>query len=358
MTLSTMRASRGTATRRTHRSAVLAATTLTLLTLAACAAPATHLTAQPGKLPTNPPGTPTNGTPTNGTPTNGTPTKGTPTKTPTSTPTNKQRAEQDAAAIRAAFVAPPGARRLKTAPGVSGGVLTTTTQQPATPNLVDKAGWWQVAGDPKQVLSWVDKHIPGRFTLDGSETESTGKGAANILADTFALPSVPGVLNSRQLIVEVVAAGGGQTDIRVDAQVIWLPPRTPSETLPAGVSAVTLTLGPDMNVHNSPPKPVTVTDAAKVRELVALINGLPTFPAGSYSCPEDGGARLVLTFSAHAGAPASAAATVSLEGCEGVDLVIGGARQPGLGSPDGGRQVAAQALKIVGLSWNLARYLN
>jgi hypothetical protein len=245
-------------------------------------------------------------------------------------------------------------------------VLTTSTQQPATPNLVDKAGWWQAAGDPKQVLSWVDKHIPGGFTPDGSETGSTGTGAANILADTFALPSVPGVLNSRQLIVEVVAAGGGQTDIRVDAEVIWLRPRTPTETLPAGISAVTLTLRPDMNVHNIPPKPVTVTDAAKVRELIALINGLPTFPAGSYSCPEDGGARLVLTFSAHVGAtvgatasaPATATATVSLEGCEGVDLVIGGAQQPGLGSPDGGRQVAGQALKIAGLSWNLAHYLN
>src|SRR6202044_278905 len=66
------------------------------------------------------------------------------------------------------------------------------------------------------------------------------------------------------------------------------PERAPSETIPAGARAVT----------------------------VALVTGLPRFPAGRYSCPLDGGARLVLTFRAAPGGPASAVATVALEGCE------------------------------------------
>lgn len=131
-------------------------------------------------------------------------------------------------------------------------------------------------------------------------------------------------------------------------------PSPPSgETVPAASTAVTLALHPDMNVHVKPPNPVTVTDPAKVSKLAALINGLPAFPAGAYSCPFDGGAALVLTFSGGKGRPSLAVATVSLEGCEGVGLVTGGKRQPGAGVPDGGRQVAAQAMKAAGLNWDL-----
>lgn len=284
----------------------------------------------------------------------------TPSATPSAQLTNEQRAEQDAAAILAAFPAPPGALRLASAPAVSGGVLTApqqTLQTLATPDHVDKAGWWQVAGDPQQVLSWVDKHVPGRFTRDGRPATPGGNGLGATRADVYQLPAVPGVLDSRQLIVEVTSAGGGKTDIRADAQVTWLRERPPSETIPAGTALVTFTLHPDMNVHRKPPQPVTVTSQAEIRQLAALINGLPAFPAGMYSCPTDGGASLVLTFRAGKAGPVLAVATIDLEGCEGVGLVIGGRQQPGLGTPDGGRPVAARAVKIAGLTWNLASYL-
>jgi hypothetical protein len=267
-------------------------------------------------------------------------------------PSNKQRAEQDAAAILAAFVPPSGGHRLAAAPAAA---LKVPSQVPVTPDLTDKAGWWRVAGDPQQVLSRAAKLVPHRFTRDGAGTENQGAGTT--WEDAFDLPPVPGVLDSRQLIIEVAAAGGGQTGIRVDAQVTWLPERTPGETIPAGATAATITLDPDANVHVAPPKPVTVTDPAKVRKLIALVNGLPPFPAGTYNCPSDGGARLVLTFRAGQGDPAVAVAAVALEGCQGVGLTVGGRQQPDLGAVDGGRQVAAQALKLAGLNWSLPRYL-
>ena len=267
-------------------------------------------------------------------------------------PSNQQRAEQDAAAILAAFVAPLGARRLTAAPAAA---LKIPAQLSATPDMVDKASWWRVVGDPQQVLSWAAKHVPHRFTPGGGGSEDQGAGTT--WEDTFELPAVPGVLDSRQLTIEVADAGGGQTGIRVDAQVTWLPERTPGETIPSGSTAVTVTLDPDVNVHVKPPKPVTITDPAKVRKLVALINGLPLFPSGSYSCPANGGGQLVLTFRTDRGDTAVAVATVALEGCEGVALVIDGVDQPGLGTLGGGRQVAAQALKLAGLDWNPRPYL-
>ena len=264
-------------------------------------------------------------------------------------PTNEQRAEQDAAAILAAFTAPPGAQRLNAAPSVSGGVLNRAGQTPVTPAVADKAAWWRAAGSPKQVLAWVSGHLPHGFTPDGGGT--TSDGTAGIWFDGFELPPVAGVLSSRQLVVEAVSAGGGRTDIRVDAQVTWLSARGPGETIPAGATTVTLALTPAAS--SSKPQVTTVSNPAEIRQLTALINRLPAFPAGNYSCPIDGLAKLVLTFGAGQGRPARAVATVKLQGCEGVDLAVSGVAFPALGPLDGGRQTAAQALKIAGLNWKL-----
>jgi hypothetical protein len=261
------------------------------------------------------------------------------------TETPKQRAEQDAAAILAAFVAPPGARRLAAPPAA----LKSPSGLPATPDLIDKAGWWQVAGDPQQVLDLAKAHVPHRFTLSGWGT--LDRGAGPIWSDTFDLPAVPGVLLSRQLIVDATSAGSGQTAIRVDAQVIWLPARAPGEMIPAGVTAVALSLSAGTNAHAKPP--ATVTDQGTVRKLTALVDGLPRFPDGSYSCPMDNGASLVLTFRAGRSGPVLAVATVKLAGCEGVNLTVGGEQQPGLGPVGGGRSTAAKALKIAGLHWSV-----
>jgi hypothetical protein len=133
-----------------------------------------------------------------------------------------------------------------------------------------------------------------------------------------------------------------------------VPVRGPGETIPARATTVTLALKPGANAHVNLPHPDTVTDPAKIRQLTALINRLPAFPAGVYSCPLDNGASLVLTFGVGRGRPALAVATVKLEGCEGVDLTVSGVSWPALGPLDGGRQTAAQALKIAGLNrWSL-----
>ena len=117
--------------------------------------------------------------------------------------------------------------------------------------------------------------------------------------------------------------------------------------------AATLSLLPNVNVHAKLPAPVTITNRDEVRALAALIDGLPEFPPDTYSCPLDSGDTLVLTFSARPGGPALAVATVELSGCEGVDFTVGVKQQPGLGALEGGSTVAAQALKIAGLSWKL-----
>ena len=125
-----------------------------------------------------------------------------------------------------------------------------------------------------------------------------GRGFATTWYQMFSLPDVPGVLDSRELVVEVVQ-DGDKTAIRVDAQVAWQPARPASEKVPAAAKAVTISMDLGLNQGGKkPPKPVTITDPAKVRALTALINGLALFPPGAFSCPADFGDDLVLTFRA------------------------------------------------------------
>lgn len=70
-----------------------------------------------------------------------------------------------------------------------------------------------------------------------------------------------------------------------------------------------------------PPLDQTITDAATVVRLWADIEGLPTFPAGTISCPIDFGTSYTLTFN-DPGQPALMA-VISALGCRPVKLSDG-----------------------------------
>lgn len=128
--------------------------------------------------------------------------------------------------------------------------------------------------------------------------------------------------------------------------------RPASEKVPVTAQAVTISMDLGLNQGGkTPPKPVTITDPATVRELTALINGLPLFPPGMFSCPDGFGDNLVLTFRAGPRTPALAVATVDLAGCDGVDFTLNGKPQPTLAGP--GTDNGPRILKTAGLAWKI-----
>ena len=273
-----------------------------------------------------------------------TPTRSTP--RPAASP--HQRAEADAAAILASFAVPAGATKVPAAPSADKGALKTAIQIPGTPDLVDKADWWLAPGTPRQVLAWETKHVPHRYSSEGTATVTGPPGHEQIQSDMFSLPNITGVLDSRELVVEVVQ-DGDKTAIRVDAQVTWQPAVPASEKVPAAAKAVTISIDLGLNQHGKkPPKPVTITDPAKVSKLRALINSLPLTPPGMFSCPAGFGDGLIMTFRARPGGPALAVATDLLSGCPMVTLTIGGKSEPALSGLSG-----PQILKIAGLPWKI-----
>jgi hypothetical protein len=270
-----------------------------------------------------------------------------PSPSPAATP--RQRAQADAAAILASFVAPPGARRLPAAPAVDGGVLKTASDFPVSTALVDDTSWWLAPGQPQSLLTWEEARLPRQFAAADSSS-AWDPSFGQTMSDTFSLPPVSGVLNTRDLVVEVVSAGSGQTAIRVDAQVTWQPPRPAAERVPSAARVVTISQLPSLLPHGKrPPASVTITDAAVTKRIAALVDQLPVSTLGVVSCPAMIGGGLELTFRAKAGGPALA--VVNSEGsCDTVLFTLAGTQQPAL---TGSGSLVAQVLKTAGLRWHV-----
>jgi hypothetical protein len=253
----------------------------------------------------------------------------------------RERAVTDAAAILRAFVVPPGAQRLPKAPDV----LKVPTSTLVSTTLVDDVSFWRAPGQPQAVLAWEQAHLPRRFTPEDADFGPPSWDR------TFSLSPIPGVLNARDLVVEVTGAGNGQTAIRVDAQVSWQPPRPAPERVPAATRVVTITQLPSLGPHaRRPPAPVTITGLAVVRRLAALAASLQLSTIGpGASCPAALGGGIRLTFLARAGGPPLAVAQ-GPAACGTVQFSVGGKRQPALQITD---SFIPQVLKLAGLHWKV-----
>jgi len=257
------------------------------------------------------------------------------------------RAEADAAAILRSFAAPPGGHRLAGPPGLPGGVLTTPITDLGAIWEVHVTDFWEAPGSPQALLAWEQRHLAGRFTLGDADFGPPAWDRG------FELPP-EGALFTRELVVEAASAGDGQTGVRVDAWVAWQPPR-PAGQLPSAIAAVTIAEsssgGPTGSTGRRLPAPVTITDPATVRRLVALVDGLPLSTISpNASCPGALGPFLSLTFRARAGGPTVAIAQTD-QSCGEVTLTVSGRQQPALQNEP---TLDGQILKLAALPWKLS----
>ena len=230
---------------------------------------------------------------------------------PSGTP--QRRAAADARAILREFVPPPGAVRLAQRPALPSGSpvmgLTATTQADAT-------GYWRASGSATALLAWEKAHISRSFSrqdvLIGPPSWNT----------VYTLPAVPGVLPDREMNVQFYDAGGGMTVIMAEAMVAWQPPRSASEVIPASVTEVSITAPGLLRTT------VTITSVPVVRQLTALVNGLPlSTVAQTVPCPS--GSAFTLTFRGTAGGPPAAVAD-GPGACGQVFLTLNGKDEPPL----------------------------
>ena len=254
---------------------------------------------------------------------------------PSGTP--QQRAAAEARAILREFVPPPGAVRLAQRPALPSGSpvmgLTATTQADAT-------GYWRASGSATALLAWEKAHISTHFSrqdvLIGPPSWNT----------VYTLPAVPGVLPDREMNVQFYDAGGAMTVIMAEAMVAWQPPRPASELIPASVTEVSITAPGLLRTT------VTITSVPVVRQLTALVNGLPlSTVANTVPCPS--GSAFTLTFRGPAGGPPVAVAD-GPGACGQVFLALNGKNEPPL-LPADASAYRDTVLRIAGLEGHVMR---
>ena len=243
-------------------------------------------------------------------------------------PTSPSAARVAAQWILGQLQLPPGASRAQS--DLSASQLAMPGTRPGTPDLVDLHSFWRVPGDHFSVFEWISDHPPA-----GSELRESGASGRNgsIVSQWvgFSFGGFPTEWPSETLLVTVAAARGGGTAVRADAQVVWLLKRAASERIPAGARAVIAS----ERTAFGPQGPWNVAGLARVKRAVSIIDALPVFQPGVFSCPADNGPIVTLTFtSAASGGHRLATAIVDGGGCEAVQLWLNGRREHALqGNP-------------------------
>ncbi len=168
------------------------------------------------------------------------------------------------------------------------------------------------------------------LTVTGQGTGLQGPVGAEVAYTEVAYEprSVPAGVNAAQLVLTIAADGSGGSLVRVDAQVIWYPRRSAAEYIvPGRYHALTVAV----TVFNPTLHTITkvVTSPAAIAQLADALNRSQVEPLTFAGCP----AIFVTYRLAFAVSPRSApvvVVTATQQPCLGVQITVGGRKQPPL----------------------------
>ena len=234
----------------------------------------------------------------------------------------KRAATLSARKLLRAFLPPPGAAKIP-APKEYGGVLRSVPGPFG--EYVRRTQFWRVASKPAAVVAFLQAHdVPAGFTAHCGSNQRFGSTQCEVY---------PGHRASRQLEFSIQRTREG-TILRVDAQVVWIYPRSPKESVRA--SRV-------REIDFSAPKiSKQVTDPALIARIVRWFNEAPLLPPGMGSpvCAAYIAVPVTLDFRgagrkvlAHVSVDAAEPSGVS-SACNPMSVKIGGTPQPALISAD------------------------
>lgn len=300
----------------------------------------------------------------------------------------RQQAERLARDLLSRTPLPRGARQTSGAPvpalGQPSGVAAGTPS-------VSVHALWTVAQPVDEVYAFLTRHVPARMALSGTGQAGGGAGQAGVgqagggtgtvvpvTGKPAGMPQgvrprpgkaargvsvqpvkvatvyeefvsyeaspLPAGVSSAVLSMSVVSAGNGVSKLRADAQVIWYPPRSAAEHIPAGMHAVTITASTFL------PRPGTITrtftSPAVVARLAGMLNGAHASDLGLVPCPLAVGSYRL----AFATSPRAAPYLVATDpGCPGIAVSVAGRAQPSLQVPAALQTTLATLMPVHGL---------
>jgi hypothetical protein len=266
---------------------------------------------------------------------------------------NRRAARVDAASLVTKLNLPAGALRVTSEPAHDHGYLHPMPELEETFANATAHDWWTVPGAPRSVLDAIEANPPVGATQEGTGGGSDSKNGSSQIDVQYGWPPVAGVLGERQLDVTVTSVGGGRSGVLAESQSVWIVPRPASERIPAATRVIKINSAVPGAADGGS---ITLTRAAQVRSVVALVNRLPIVQPGDVLCPALIDPRTItMTFGARASGPALAVlrfvdfrpwkAANSGE-CAPVQLTVAGRRRPALDGGDFIRRIE----RVIGLS--------
>lgn len=233
----------------------------------------------------------------------------------------------DVEARLSSVVLPPGALPVGSRPDGVSAQLNGSPEEPASPNLVDRGGWWVVSGTAAEALSWFRSNPPVGAQAFGGGSLGGPEGEIAFLA--FRWPSTA-ALASRTALVAAADRREGGAVLRIDTQAIWLEQHSASERVPAAARVIEVVWGRPSG-HDST---AGSTNARFVRSIAAELDELPIVQPGVVHCPMIAAdpPTATLRFRRRLGGTVLAEAKQSLPPgvCSPMGLTIRGERQPAL----------------------------
>lgn len=239
---------------------------------------------------------------------------------------NEQAAKREAVSLLGDLSLPNGATQARRDPSESNALASTARL--SSPELVDRHRFFVLPQAPPEVVAWVRSHQP-----PGARLEGHWSGVPALAGWTFALTPQGGRLSAIRLVVELAAAKGGGTALRVDGEVTWVRPRPRSERIPRGVKVVSVVLT-DRSRHISLHR--TLADRRSVRRAISIVEGLPLYQGGIRRCPPDRHRNTIVHMRFRKRRASKPVATVTIDdnSCTSVRLRVHGHAEPALSGAD------------------------
>jgi hypothetical protein len=198
---------------------------------------------------------------------------------------NRQLASAELQNLMSRLRLPNGAQRVTKSP------IAYLDQAPETlgsPTFESLTEWWTVDEPMASTEAWIRANPPMRLS-NGGGGFSGGPMVPNNASLNYSDAGTD-AYSDPGLLIEVVDAGHAITDIRVDAEDVWLPARSPHEVIALGTH---VTLLADNGFPTSRTLFTKLLDTADGDALIADLDTLPTDDGGSRGCGLDDGYRVI-----------------------------------------------------------------
>jgi hypothetical protein len=230
---------------------------------------------------------------------------------------------------------PAHARRLAQHP-VPGGLAQPGQDFVALGCLADLHEFYRLRMTMQAAFRYLSTHLPRGVVLDATGREFQLGGPTIMMFLSGDARHRPAGIEAVQLVDAIVPRRHGRSVLRVDAEVVWYPPRSRAEYLtPSRFREVRIaSLGGNGRV-------AIIRSRRLIRSLAVLADGLHAAPPVQHSCPLNYAAYQLVFEPAVRG---QSVVTVDANNCQCVMVTVGRTQQPPLFDPTSSLEALAARL--------------